>query len=565
MAERDYSEVLPTTPPEGLVEWVQQKGHLLENLLVYKMGWVYDPYLEHKVQAVQLTCTACGETVYTDKVEAEAGCHTAYSSSTFGFIHPEYKDVIRNNGCCLCPACGTEVKALHVTHVTENLTCHECYPLTISRFEDKLVLIGWCIRKWFTKEAKSGITSWPYEAYVVERKGIVRLNAYVRYMGGRTTLTGEWKQLKRYHDVWGKTELIYPWDPKLLIGSTAENSKLDRFLKAAKQDGTYPVTYLRLWQRHPNIENLVMQGASRLIIEALDTERKNQSCYTNSRPSMPTLSWANWKQSSPSKMLGLTKDEYRTCLKNKWDVFTLKFWQEEKEAGRTLSAADMELVQSLGALRCIEVRNTTKLDYLKVARYMQKQKQKDSRCDWHILQDYWRIAKDVGSNLSLPDVRFPPRLMAAHDRVEQMRKWREEAKKAAERAARKVLFDQRYEQLKVWAWELDGILIRPARDETELILEGDKLHHCIGSYAGRHAKGDTAIFFIRRANDPDKPWFTLEFNEKKLEVRQNRGLRNCDRTEEITAFELRWIAWCREQAAPKKKRRARQRVQAAAV
>lgn len=546
--------VLPTTPPEGLIPWLIDQDLLTENLLIYKMGSYYEPLEDRKIQAVQLTCTGCGGTIYTDKVEAEC-CHAAYATSSYGFVHPETKETMKSNNLCLCPMCGTEVTVLHTSSVTENLTCKECYPLTVARFEDKLVLLGWCVRKWFTKNGDSGITSWPYEAFVVEQKGIVRLNAFVKYMGSGTKLTGVWEQRKQYYDAWGKGKLIYPWDPKILIGSTAENSKLDRLLKAAKKDATYPVTYLRLWQKRPNIENLVMQGASRLIIEAIESERNLNQSYYHTKPRMPTLPWVNWKQNSPSKMLGMTKDEYNNCLKSKWDVLSLKFWQEEKAAGRTLSADDMKCVQSLGALRCIEVRNTTDLDYLKVARYLHKQKQRDNRCDFLILKDYWRIARIVGADMSLPDVQFPPRLMAAHDRVEQMRQWHKDAEKAAERAARKKLFKERFEHLKALAWEQDGILIRPAKNETELKREGNKLHHCISSYAERHANGSTAIFFVRKADNPKEPWYTLEFDEKKLAVRQNRGSHNCNRTKEIQAFEDAWVAWLREQTAPKKKKR----------
>ena len=74
-----------------------------------------------------------------------------------------------------------------------------------------------------------------------------------------------------------------------------------------------------------------------------------------------------------------------------------------------------------------------------------------------------------------------------------------------------------------------------------VIAEGKKLHHCVGGYAKRHSKGDTAIFFIRHVTDPDISYFTLELDEKNLKVRQNRGCRNCARTDEVKLFEEKWI------------------------
>ena len=91
------------------------------------------------------------------------------------------------------------------------------------------------------------------------------------------------------------------------------------------------------------------------------------------------------------------------------------------------------------------------------------------------------------------------------------------------------------------AWEKNGIFIRPAETQSELKREGEFLHHCVAGYAERHANGGTAIFFIRRSEEPEVPWYTLELDEKNLTVRQNRGKHNCARTEEITEFENLWL------------------------
>ena len=63
----------------------------------------------------------------------------------------------------------------------------------------------------------------------------------------------------------------------------------------------------------------------------------------------------------------------------------------------------------------------------------------------------------------------------------------------------------------------------------------------------------SAIFFIRRKNRPGESYYTLELDEKKLTVRQNRGLRNCPRTPEVQAFEDLWLSWVRS-GAPRDER-----------
>ena len=86
-------------------------------------------------------------------------------------------------------------------------------------------------------------------------------------------------------------------------------------------------------------------------------------------------------------------------------------------------------------------------------------------------------------------------------------------------------------------------MIRPARSQNDLNDEAEQLHHCVWSYAEKHADGDTAIFFIRHVNEPKKSYFTLEFDEETQRVRQNRGTGNCDRTEEVREFEALWLSW----------------------
>lgn len=71
------------------------------------------------------------------------------------------------------------------------------------------------------------------------------------------------------------------------------------------------------------------------------------------------------------------------------------------------------------------------------------------------------------------------------------------------------------------------------------------MHHCVWTYAERHAAGKTAIFFIRRTVEPRTPYYTLELDEKSLTVKQNRGLRNCGKTPEVQNFENLWLAWVR--------------------
>ena len=134
---------------------------------------------------------------------------------------------------------------------------------------------------------------------------------------------------------------------------------------------------------------------------------------------------------------------------------------------------------------------------------------------------------------------FPADFAAHHERI---------ARIIAERADRELSekIARVTEQARRYAWEDDetGLLIIPARCAEDLIEEGKALDHCVGSYAKRVARGETTIFFIRTLEEPDKPFFTLEYRNDR--VIQNRGYKNCDRTEQVQTFETRWLAHIEE-------------------
>ena len=147
---------------------------------------------------------------------------------------------------------------------------------------------------------------------------------------------------------------------------------------------------------------------------------------------------------------------------------------------------------------------------------------------------------------------FPSDIKWAHDGVlkrynaERERIRKIEEKERAERLKkekeeRKAKFKSRYELLCKFAYESEGLIIIPCETEDELKKEGSALSHCVYTYKESHAEGRTAIFFIRHKEEPDKPYFTLELDEKKLAVKQNRGKCNCDRTEEVIIFEKHWL------------------------
>jgi hypothetical protein len=68
-------------------------------------------------------------------------------------------------------------------------------------------------------------------------------------------------------------------------------------------------------------------------------------------------------------------------------------------------------------------------------------------------------------------------------------------------------------------FEYDDFIIMTPKDFSEFQFESKKLNHCVGwndRYLKKHVKGISMIFFMRRKEEPDKPFFTIEVDKDQV-------------------------------------------------
>ena len=87
-------------------------------------------------------------------------------------------------------------------------------------------------------------------------------------------------------------------------------------------------------------------------------------------------------------------------------------------------------------------------------------------------------------------------------------------------------------------FEEHGLLIRVASSLQELIDESAKLDHCVRMYDRRVAERSTAIFMIRKTENENEPYATLELCEKR--IIQCRAYRNHVPEKEVIDFVNDW-------------------------
>jgi len=101
------------------------------------------------------------------------------------------------------------------------------------------------------------------------------------------------------------------------------------------------------------------------------------------------------------------------------------------------------------------------------------------------------------------------------------------------------LYDQRKEKFE---YADDNFSIIVPEEMNKITKEGVYLHHCVGGYISRVAEGRTNILFLRRNENIDIPFFTIEVNNHN-EIIQIHGLYNrwLGNEPDAVKFVINWI------------------------
>lgn len=297
------------------------------------------------------------------------------------------------------------------------------------------------------------------------------------------------------------------------------------------------IRFLMDWARYPAIEKLWKAGYHQLI-------HKRISC-----PQKEFRNTIRWNRDSIREAVRFPMRLLKIHAPEDWTMADMQkvtdLWQEVQE-GRIQEKDVAEFARSRATME--DIRDALGhasvhriLQYIaKVVEAERQIRKKDNRWDGRPFQtpgtyrDYLKDCIALRLNLDDKDVLFPKDLEAAHARTIAEVKHQEDD-------AKRELFSNEVMHLKWMEWEKDGLLIRLPADAKELIAEGAYLHHCVGGYAERMARGKTTILLIRRAEEPDTPFYTLEWLNGK--VQQCRTVRNAsyEKDEQVFDFVNEWV------------------------
>lgn len=144
---------------------------------------------------------------------------------------------------------------------------------------------------------------------------------------------------------------------------------------------------------------------------------------------------------------------------------------------------------------------------------------------------YLKDFADMSSDMDIPFEKYPNSLKREHD-VTSLNH-REYMKNRETKEFSEIMKDNDY-----LVEESDEFSVLLPKTSKDLVFEGGRLNHCVGSYVQQVTKGETVIAFLRRTKDIHEPLVTIEV--KGHQVKQARGSHNRRLHEEEKNFINRW-------------------------
>ena len=458
--------------PDAMEDWVQQEI-LPGNYLFFKKG----------KKRTEYSCTACGEQSWKKK----------------GWKHGEMTT---------CPKCGASVKAY-------------------SRKQEQtakapVILLQACGEEWVERQFRA-VCTWKagetkeVQLYEEARAIIPKGECWGKVYYGTESDADEFSQ-----DWWDKNQLnkrfmpsyLYPGNlDEVLPYGKLQNSGLD--LLAKKKEKLEVNKFITTFQQRPWLEYLTKTGLSRLVADIV----RKYGWW--GEPNAICRNAENLKE-----LLRLDGNRVSRMKRLNGGFNTLEWMQYEKEREGT----GQRIKISQESLEYLTVKNVSKSNCEEILKelgsvnrmvnYMKKQRINPQTLT-QIWKDYLRMARDEGMDTSDDIVRLPKDLKTRHDQLVELinaRKDEERLKKEKKKyAGLNKKIEKQLPVAKRYYWEDDNYMIIPAGSCEELVTEGRTLHHCVGSsdhYMENMAEGKTWILFLRKKENPEKPYYTIEIDMK---------------------------------------------------
>ena len=324
---------------------------------------------------------------------------------------------------------------------------------------------------------------------------------------------------------------VYPYTLSDLSRHELKETGLREY--ALRQKKIDPGKYLYLWQTYPVLEQIVKAGLFQLVDDILEY-RATDAIKRKGR--------------KPTDFLSVTKKEFRRLRDMNGGAKELKWLQFEKSSGRIIKDEEIYWM----AKEELEPKDLQfvldRMSICQVRHYLMKQSEKSGDDISHILQvwkDYLSMAGKLRLDVYDSIIYRASDLQRRHsEAVIQMEEKKKEIRRR-ELEEKYVGFQEQLIALKEkYEFSAGEYQIVAPKSIDDILYEGDTLHHCVNktdNYFDRIASKESYILFLRKKENPEVPFYTLEvepngtIRQKRAEFdRQNKDI------DEVTSFLRLW-------------------------
>lgn len=244
----------------------------------------------------------------------------------------------------------------------------------------------------------------------------------------------------------------------------------------------------------------------------------------------------NLKADTLNKALrgGISKADKQYILEHGDSIWLeyLQTWQRARKMPGCLGISIKESIEKLKYKTNHELRCFKYVKYPKLLRYLEKQKEKfpGARYDIGLYSDYIENCVQLGADMKSKSTLWPADLIKAHAN-----------QKAEIKGLEAKIKDEQYQKLRLklekqYSFTAMGFAIVVPEHIADLAREGTEMHHCVGMYIDRVARGDTYIVYVRRVDAINESFGTMEIEKSGKRIIQVRGKFNKDLPPEAQAF-----------------------------
>lgn len=279
-------------------------------------------------------------------------------------------------------------------------------------------------------------------------------------------------------------------------------------------------SYIHAWYKDPRIELFTKVGLFPLVKNLM---QKND-LIPPKKGEHPTIYTA----------LGVSKPVFRIG-KEAGFSFVFEF-QTLQRLYETDPSIDLELYQTIkridpGFINILYISEhhgisvKRQLEYLDSCYMYQCIEKEESLTIW---KDYLRMAKDLKYNLKDKSIKYPSSLKKEHDKAIF-------AYNLIKQEIEKEHFEKQALAAKEkYSYSFGNYQIVVPEEPEDIIAEAESLKHCVKSYITPMAEGHTCVVFIRKKEDPEKSFYTMEICNEA--IKQVRGYCNEGANDNVKVF-----------------------------